>query len=80
VPPAPGGLAPGDGVAGEPRGSRGRTAEAQLCFDRAVAAVSSGQVSGAIALLRRALALSPRDPEISALLAQLAFRDRMPPH
>jgi Flp pilus assembly protein TadD len=41
--------------------------------------VSSGQISGAIALLRRALGLSPRDPEISALLTQLAFRDRSPP-
>jgi hypothetical protein len=38
--------------------------------------VSMGEISTAIGLLRRGLQLSPRDPEISALLGQLAFRDR----
>jgi hypothetical protein len=60
-------------------GGRARSPEAQACFDRAVSAVSAGEISGAIALLRRALALSPRDPEIAALLTQLAYRDRPPP-
>ncbi len=53
-----------------------RVPEAQECFDLAVSAVSMGEISTAIGLLRRALQLSPRDPEISALLGQLAFRDR----
>jgi hypothetical protein len=53
-----------------------RSPEAQECFDLAVSAVSMGEISTAIGLLRRGLQLSPRDPEISALLGQLAFRDR----
>jgi hypothetical protein len=53
-----------------------RSPEAQECLDLAVSAVSMGEISTAIGLLRRGLQLSPRDPEISALLGQLAFRDR----
>jgi hypothetical protein len=53
-----------------------RGPEAQECLDLAVSAVSMGEISTAIGLLRRALQLSPRDPEISALLGKLAFRDR----
>jgi hypothetical protein len=53
-----------------------RSPEAQECFDLAVSAVSMGETSTAIGLLRRGLQLSPRDPEIAALLGQLAFRDR----
>ncbi len=53
-----------------------RSPEAQECFDLAVSAVSMGEISTAIGLLRRALQLSQRDPEISALLGELAFRDR----
>lgn len=53
-----------------------RGPEAQECFDLAVSAVSMGEISTAIGLLRRGLQLSPRDPEISALLGKLAFRDR----
>jgi hypothetical protein len=53
-----------------------RGPEAQECLDLAVSAVSLGEISTAIGLLRRGLQLSPRDPEISALLGQLAFRDR----
>lgn len=53
-----------------------RGPEAQECFDLAVQAVSMGEISTAIGLLRRGLQLSPRDPEISALLGKLAFRDR----
>jgi hypothetical protein len=56
--------------------SRRRPAEAQECLDRARAAVAAGEIGGAIALLRRGLALSPRDAEISAELGVLAFRDR----
>lgn len=59
-----------------PRPPMVRTPEAQECFDLAVSAVSMGEISTAIGLLRRGLQLSPRDPEISALLGQLAFRDR----
>jgi hypothetical protein len=36
-------------------------------------------VDSAIATLRSALHLSPGDPEIAALLGQLAFRDRSTP-
>jgi hypothetical protein len=53
-----------------------RSPEAQECYDLAVSAVALGEISTAIGLLRRALRLAPRDAEISALLGQLAFRDR----
>jgi hypothetical protein len=59
-----------------PRPATDRGPEAQECLDLAVSAVSMGEISTAIGLLRRGLQLSPRDPEISALLGQLAFRDR----
>ncbi len=59
-----------------PRPPMVRSPEAQECFDLAVSAVAMGEISTAIGLLRRGLQLSPRDPEISALLGQLAFRDR----
>ena len=71
--------APGPTVAAPAPASRPplvRTPEAQECLDLAVSAVSMGEISTAIGLLRRGLQLSPRDPEISALLGQLAFRDR----
>ena len=55
-----------------------RGPEAQECFDLAVSAVSMGEIATAIGLLRRGLQLSPRDPEISALIGKLAFRDRQP--
>jgi hypothetical protein len=79
-PPAAPGATPLDGRAGAAPTPPRRPPEAQACLERAAAAVSSGEISGAIALLRRALALSPRDPEVAALLSQLAFRDRTPPH
>ena len=62
---------------GEPVGAR--PAEAQECFDRAVSAISAGEISGAAALLRRALTLSPRDPEIAVLLGQIARRGGQDP-
>jgi hypothetical protein len=81
APPAP--AAPATAVAPAPppepppaRPAVTRSPEAQECFDLAVSAVSMGEISTAIGLLRRGLQLSPRDPEISALLGQLAFRDR----
>jgi hypothetical protein len=58
---------------------RQRPAEAQECLDQARAAAAAGEIGGAIALLRRALALAPRDAEISAELGALAFRDRIVP-
>ncbi|HET8541196.1 MAG TPA: PilZ domain-containing protein [Anaeromyxobacter sp.] len=57
---------------------RKRPGEAQVLFDRARAEFSAGNVNGAIALLRRALALAPGDPEIAQVLGNLAFRDREP--
>lgn len=74
--PDPGGAGIGDR---EPALERG--AEAQSLYERALAAVDAGDVPGAIALLRRALALAPGDFEIAAVLGRLAFRDLSPgPH
>jgi hypothetical protein len=67
---------PEPAAATPPRPATDRGPEAQECFELAVSAVSMGEISTAIGLLRRGLQLSPRDPEISALLGQLAFRDR----
>ncbi len=55
-----------------------RSGEAQAVFERGLAEIQAGRVSGAIALLRRALALAPGDPDIAAALGQLAFKDRTP--
>ncbi len=55
-----------------------RSGEAQATFDRARAEFLSGNVNGAIALLRTALAQAPGDPEIAEILGRLAFRDRDP--
>jgi hypothetical protein len=63
-PPAPAGRRP----------ASTRTGEAQVLFDRARAEFSGGNVSGAIALLRRALALAPGDAEIAHVLGSLASR------
>ncbi|HZY02277.1 MAG TPA: PilZ domain-containing protein [Anaeromyxobacteraceae bacterium] len=57
----------------------GRSPAAQALFERAMAAVEVGDIRGGIALLRQALAASPRDPEIAAALGALAFRDRQAP-
>lgn len=58
--------------------AQSRSGEAQATFDRARAEFGSGNLNGAIALLRRALALAPGDPEIAGVLGKLAFRDRDP--
>jgi hypothetical protein len=60
------------------RKTRARPPEAQAAFDRALAELQAGSVNGAIALLRRALAFAPGDPEIAAALGKLAFKDRAP--
>ncbi len=59
-------------------GARGgqRSPEAQALFDEAQRQLAASDISGAIFNLRRALALSPRDGEVSSLLGQLAFRNR----
>jgi hypothetical protein len=59
-----------------PRRGGARPARAQKLFDRARAEHEAGDVHAAIQLLREALSASPRDPEIGALLGQLAFKDR----
>jgi hypothetical protein len=59
-----------------PDGRPSRSKDAQECFDRARDAADQGQLHMAIGLLRRALLLAPRDPEIAALLGKLAFRGR----
>ena len=82
APPGPGGSEPG-GAAAEPPKPAGRPAsrkpEAQQVFERALAAVEGGDIHGGIALLRQALTLSPRDPEIAAAIGALAFKDRKVP-
>lgn len=55
---------------------RPRPADAQQCLDLARAEIGVGHLNGALALLRRALALAPGDPEIAGALGQLAFKDR----
>jgi hypothetical protein len=55
---------------------RPRAPEAQGCLELARAEITGGRVSGALALLRHALALAPGDPEIAAEIGRLAFRDR----
>jgi hypothetical protein len=67
----------GAGVGWRGAGSRPRSAEAQQCLDLARAEIGAGRVNGALALLRRALALAPGDPEIAGTLGQLAFKDRV---
>ncbi len=49
-----------------------RSAEAQGCYERAMAELEAGRLAGATALLRRALALSPGDAEIAGALARVA--------
>jgi hypothetical protein len=57
-----------------PRASRlARSPEAQRCLDLARDEAGKGNFHAAIALLRRALQLAPRDPEVSELLGRLAF-------
>jgi hypothetical protein len=61
-----------------PQSREERAAEAQALYDRAKAEMAAGSVNGAIALLRKALSLSPGNAEISAALGKLAFKDRLP--
>jgi hypothetical protein len=55
-----------------------RSAEAQAAYEGGLAALQAGNVSGALGLLRRALALAPGDAEIAQQLGALAFKDRLP--
>lgn len=75
--PGPGPNFAGAGV-GWRKAPRGRNPEAQAAWERAHAEFQAGNVSGSIALLRRALALAPGDPEIAEVLGKLAFRGRPP--
>ncbi|HET6923011.1 MAG TPA: tetratricopeptide repeat protein, partial [Anaeromyxobacteraceae bacterium] len=56
-----------------------RSPQAQQHFELGLASAAGGDLHRAIRLLRQALALSPRDPEISQALGQLAFKDRKAP-
>ena len=47
---------------GVPRSRSGSSAEAQGCYERALAELEAGRIMGATALLRRALALPPATP------------------
>ena len=60
------------------RQPRARSTEAQSCYERALHEIEAGRVNQALALLRRAIALAPGDPEIAKTLGQIAFRDRPP--
>lgn len=82
APPAPRGVERGiDGgvswstppplTGGAERRSPSRPAEAQGCYDRALAELEAGRRGSAMALLRRALALAPGDPEIAGALARM---------
>ena len=48
------------------------------CLDRALAEAGCGHTAAAVALLRRALALAPGDPEIAHALGNVAFTGRRP--
>jgi len=74
--PLPGADFQGAGVGW--RRAKARSPEAQAAFDQALQEIAvGGGTNRAIALLRRALALAPGDPEIAAQLGKLAFKDRM---
>ncbi len=73
LPPVPGG---DPKPAASPKPAKRRSGEAQASFDRARAEFLAGNVNGALALLRSALALAPGDPEIADVLGRLAFQDR----
>ncbi len=61
------------------RRAKARSPEAQAAFDQALQEIAAGGgTNRAIALLRRALALAPGDPEIASQLGKLAFKDRTP--
>lgn len=77
--PAPRADFTGAGVGWRARAPRLRTPEAQRIFEEALLQIEAANVNGAIGLLRRALALSPGDPEIAAELGKLAFKDRAGP-
>jgi hypothetical protein len=68
----------GTGAGSGWRAARARSAEAQATFEQALAQIEASNVNGAIALLRRALTLSPGDAEIAQTLGRLAFKDRLP--
>jgi hypothetical protein len=51
-----------------------RAKEAQSCYERALVELQGGRFGGAMALLRRALALAPGDPEIAGALARMMKR------
>ncbi len=53
-----------------------RSPQAQACLEQARAAAAAARIDRAVVLLRQALALAPRDAEISALLGEYAFKDR----
>ena len=55
-----------------------RSPQAQERLDAARVNAGAGRVHEAIALLREALTLAPRDAEISQMLGSLAFKDRLP--
>jgi hypothetical protein len=73
--PLPGADFQGAGVGW--RQAKTRSPAAQAAFDQALQEIKAGGgTNRAIALLRRALALAPGDPEIAAQLGKLAFKDR----
>ncbi len=53
-----------------------RSGDAQEAYDGARVEIAAGNFVGALALLRRALRLSPGDPEISEALGRLTFKER----
>jgi hypothetical protein len=60
---------------GRPLSAAGlRSAEAHGCYERALAELEAGRRAGGMALLRRALALAPGDPEIAGALVRVSGR------
>jgi hypothetical protein len=72
-------LGPGQGQGARgllPSPARARSSEAEEAWQQALEALAMGHEVAATALLRRAMALAPGDPEIARKLGEVAYRRR----
>jgi hypothetical protein len=63
----------GHGLRGSGPGHRGRSPEAEEAWEQALQELAAGHTVSATALLRRAMALAPGDPEIARKFGEVAF-------
>ena len=64
------------GLRGSGPGHRGRSPEAEEAWEQALQELAAGHTVSATALLRRAMALAPGDPEIARKFGEVAFGER----